>query len=773
MTRQVGQLEATIHQASDENLHTPRSAFEEEVLGRFGVIPNFFRTAGDAPGLIAELWGFAKSGYLDNPLPSLFKERLFVHLSRFCQVRYCIIRHVGFLVGEGRPAGDAAAQPQTVDQVMDLLRRPGMPTEELLHGCLARLEAYEAPRPIPEPGTEAEADVFTALSMMFLQPRKARRAQKALRNALGSSVVELLTAYLAFIRTAHYWTETHPELGCEADVTELLGRHERLASLLLDEGPATTDQSLEAANSVLARLIEERTYELELSQTQTRVVFDLSPDSLFLVQISDDGEITFGDLNNAAEGVCGCSRERFFGAKPSSIVAAEYAADIERSARACLVTGEMQHYRVTRNYVANRFIIIDTSVALVRRSEGGGGLILFSGRDVTEQCRIEDQLRQSQKMEAVGQLTGGLAHDFNNLLTGVTGNLDLLQTRMRQGRLAEGERYITAAQGAAQRAAALTHRLLAFSRQQTLEPKPTDVNRLVVGLEDLVRRTVGPAIEVETVGAEGLWTTLVDAGQLENALLNLCINARDAMPDGGRITIETTNKWLDDRAAKDRDVPPGQYITLCVSDNGTGMPAEVIARAFDPFFTTKPIGQGTGLGLSMIYGFARQSGGQVRIHSEVGLGTMICLYLPRHLGEADGAGLAAEFIEAPRADVGETVLVIDDEPTVRMLVTEVLEDLGYAAIEAADGPSGLRVLQSSARVDLLVTDVGLPGGMNGRQVADAARVARPDLKVLFITGYAENAVLNHGHLAHGMHVMTKPFAMDALAGRIKDLLTRT
>ncbi len=387
-----------------------------------------------------------------------------------------------------------------------------------------------------------------------------------------------------------------------------------------------------------------------------------------------------------------------------------------------------------------------------------------------ELMHAEEALRQSQKMEAVGQLTGGLAHDFNNLLAGITGNLELMQTRIAQGRIRDIDRYLNAAQGASKRAAALTHRLLAFSRRQALDPKPTNLNRLIAGMEELVQRTVGPAITVETVAAGGLWNTLVDPGQLENALLNLCINARDAMPQGGKITVETGNKWLDARAAHERDVPPGKYVSLCVSDNGTGMTPDVIAKAFDPFFTTKPIGVGTGLGLSMIYGFARQSGGQARIYSEVGQGTMVCLYLPHHLGAAEIAEPSPDLAEAPRAQAGETVLVVDDEPTVRMLVTEVLEDLGYIAIEAADGSAGLKVLQSNVRVDLLVTDVGLPGGLNGRQVADAARVVRPRLKVLFITGYAENAVLSHGHLDPGMHVLTKPFPMEALATRIRELI---
>ncbi|MGU3539707.1 ATP-binding protein [Methylobacterium sp. A54F] len=387
-----------------------------------------------------------------------------------------------------------------------------------------------------------------------------------------------------------------------------------------------------------------------------------------------------------------------------------------------------------------------------------------------ELMAAEGQLRQMQKMEAIGQLTGGLAHDFNNLLAGISGSLELMQTRMGQGRLGDVGRYMSVAQGATKRAAALTHRLLAFSRRQTLDPKPTDVNRLVADMEELIRRSIGPQIALDVVGAAGLWPTLIDPTQLENALLNLCINARDAMPNGGRITVETGNRWVDRDYAARHDLPEGQYLSVCVTDTGTGMPPEIVARVFEPFFTTKPLGEGTGLGLSMIYGFARQSGGQVRIQSEVGLGTTVCLYLPRHHGEAEVEDIEREATRLGRVGRGETVLVVDDEPSVRMLVAEVLEDMGYTVVEAADGAAGLKVLRSDARIDLLVTDVGLPGGVNGRQMADAARERRPDLKVLFITGYAEAAVIADGRLGPGMQVLTKPFAMDALGARIKGLI---
>ena len=388
---------------------------------------------------------------------------------------------------------------------------------------------------------------------------------------------------------------------------------------------------------------------------------------------------------------------------------------------------------------------------------------------IAERQTVEDALRQSQKMEAVGQLTGGLAHDFNNLLTGMMGNLELLQMRIARGRLDDLDRFILAAQGAGRRAASLTQRLLAFSRRQTLDPKPTDVNRLIGGMEDMLARTVGPTTSVEVVGAAGLWAANIDAGQLENALLNLCINARDAMPDGGRLTIETANKWLDDRAAKERDLTAGQYLSVCVTDTGSGMSAGTIARAFEPFYTTKPIGQGTGLGLSMIYGFARQSGGQVRIYSEVGQGTTVCIYLPRHHGDAPELEVEQDTIKSDAAN-GQTILVVDDEATIRHLIDEVLEDAGYTVIGAADGAAGLKVLQSGARIELLITDVGLPNGMNGRQVADAARSLRPDLKVLFITGYAENAAVGNGHLEPGMELLTKQFSMEALSVKVADIL---
>ena len=396
--------------------------------------------------------------------------------------------------------------------------------------------------------------------------------------------------------------------------------------------------------------------------------------------------------------------------------------------------------------------------------------------EAEERERIEDALRQSQKMEAIGQLTGGIAHDFNNLLQGISGSLELMGARAAQGRTAEIGRYIETAMGSARRAATLTHRLLAFSRQQVLDPRPTDLNGLVGGMGELFGRTVGPGIRVVTSLAEAPWLTLCDPNQLENVLLNLVINARDAMPDGGELLIETASTVMRDRRGRAKewppqDVPPGDYMVLSVADTGIGMAPDVLARAFDPFFTTKPMGQGTGLGLSMVYGFVQQSGGHVRLRSEAGHGTTVAIYLPRHLGAA--ADVAAIDMAVPllaAAAASGVVLLVEDEPDVQMVVREILSDLSYMVLNAESGQAGLDIVASGVRIDLLLTDIGLPGGMNGRQLADATRKQRPGLKVLFITGYAENATASDGWMQEGMQVMTKPFALNTLAAKVQSIL---
>jgi len=534
--------------------------------------------------------------------------------------------------------------------------------------------------------------------------------------------------------------------------------NETTERVLADAALRESQAELRRFNAELEARVEQRTAERDK-------MWNISPD--LMVVLSSDG--LYQRVNPAWTDILGYTSDEMIGRYATELAHPDDLADTERA----LTTAQGGTLPVFENRIRHR----DGGYRWISWVAAPGPDSIFAvGRHVTDAkeaeaalAHAEDQLRQAQKMEAVGQLTGGLAHDFNNLLAGISGNLELIALRLKQGRLGDLDRYVVAAQGASQRAASLTHRLLAFSRRQTLAPRPTDVNRLVSDMEELIRRTAGPAVAVAVRPAPDPWTVLVDPPQLENALLNLCINARDAMPDGGAVTLETVNASVGADAAARRGMPPGDYLALTVLDTGTGMTADVIAKAFDPFFTTKPLGEGTGLGLSMIYGFARQSGGAVHIRSQPGQGTGVTIYLPRHRGSPDEITPAADT--APdRAKAGETVLVVDDEPTVRTLVAEVLADLGYATLEAADGAGGLAVLRSDVRVDLLVTDVGLPGGMNGRQLASAARGLRPDLKVLFITGYAEMALSGEGRPVEGMSILTKPFPVDVLAARVRAMI---
>jgi PAS domain S-box-containing protein len=392
-------------------------------------------------------------------------------------------------------------------------------------------------------------------------------------------------------------------------------------------------------------------------------------------------------------------------------------------------------------------------------------------QEVAERMKAEESLRQAQKMEAVGQLTGGIAHDFNNLLTIIVGNIELLQRRLPDGherlRRAAGH-----AMDAARRAATLTQRLLAFSRRQPLDPKPIDANKLVAGMSELLRRTLGETVMLETVLAGGLWRTQADPNQLENAIINLAVNARDAMPNGGKLTIETANTRLDEAyvEALAESVPSGQYVLVAVSDTGTGMDKATMERVFEPFFTTKEAGKGTGLGLSQVYGFVRQSSGHVRIYSEPGEGTTIKIYLPRLTGSDEEPAETSPKHPATIEGSGETILVVEDEPALRAYAVEALCDLGYRVLEAADGREALSIVEQHPEIALLFTDVVLTGGMNGRDLANAATRHKPDLPVLYTTGYTPNAIVHHGRLETGMHLIGKPFTYAELAAKVRWML---
>ncbi len=561
---------------------------------------------------------------------------------------------------------------------------------------------------------------------------------------------------------------------------------------ILRDGSVLDDLEIRRGAAVAAQIrltveleqrVRERTASLALSEARLRTYFDNAPEGLLLFRVTPDHRFVVESISPSlralyhlgAQDPADITLDMLFPLDPVAGMPSLIAQCLQ-SGRPCRTTA--------RREIAGQNRLLDVILAPVPAGPDEGRLIAASLRDVTEVEKREEQLRQSQKMEAVGQLTGGLAHDFNNLLTGITGSLELMRTRVAQGRIGELDRYIETAQTAADRAAALTHRLLAFSRRQTLDPRPTEVDRVVAGMEELIRRTVGPEIAIEATTETGLWTTLVDANQLENALLNLCINARDAMPGGGRLLITVGNvvvETITSAAAESPapadptdDLPPGCYVRLRVTDTGAGMSPEVMARAFDPFFTTKPLGQGTGLGLSMTYGFVRQSGGHVQIVSAPGEGTSISLHLPCHKPAPADAEAPAQVPVATTGVIARdrTVLVVDDEQAIRDIVVEVLEELGCRTLAAEDAAAALALLRSDVAIDLLVSDVGLPNGMNGRQLADAARLLRPELGVLFITGYAANAVLGQSGLPRGMQVLTKPFTIDRLTGRIEALLKR-
>ena len=519
------------------------------------------------------------------------------------------------------------------------------------------------------------------------------------------------------------------------------------------------EEALLKLNQTLERRVAERTADRDR-------MWRLSSDMMLVARL--DGIIT--DTNPAWNHLLGWSIDEVRGQPLGRFIATEDTGKlgVALTELAAAPAPRLFELRMTHRFGAVR-IVAWSAVAV-------DGVLQAVGRDVTAERaaeaalrETEEALRQSQKMEAIGQLTGGIAHDFNNLLTGIIGSIEIVRRRLESGRHEDIERFMSAAVTSANRAAGLTHRLLAFARRQPLDPKPLDVNRLVENLEDLLRRTLGERVELKVeLGAE-VWQALTDANQLENALLNLAINGRDAMPDGGRLTIQTSNVNVPSDAARPDELAGGDYTVIAVSDTGIGMSPETIAKAFDPFFTTKPVGQGTGLGLSMIYGFAKQSRGQVRIDSELGVGSTISLYLPRHGGDAAQDKPAGELREAPQGS-GETVLVVEDDPSVRLLIGEVLSELGYTFLEANDGQAALPLITSNARIDLMISDVGLPG-LNGRQVAEIAREHRPGLKILFVTGYAEHATDRSRFLDPGMEMITKPFTLDALAIKIREMLS--
>jgi signal transduction histidine kinase/ActR/RegA family two-component response regulator len=541
-----------------------------------------------------------------------------------------------------------------------------------------------------------------------------------------------------------------------AAVQEIPGAFNRLRTLTAD------NQDQQARVEELGKLVDAKVEELERTHA---LIEEGQPNAALAVLNSAESRKLIGDLRDRISDVLNTER---------TLLAERQAKAVhERYLLAGLVA------------VALFFAVLLASILAGSTLQAMRGLVSRTKELETEsklRHEAESTLRQAHKMEAVGQLTGGVAHDFNNLLTIIMGNLDTIKRKVAEASNPGGNGLVSAlakpldaAIQGTQSAAQLTHRLLAFSRRQALEPARLDLNRLITGLLDMLRRTLGADISIETVLGAGLWPVFADAHQLENALLNLALNAKDAMPNGGCLTIETANTYLDDAYVRRfGDLEVGQYVVLCVTDTGTGIPKDDLHRVFEPFFTTKPTGEGSGLGLAMVHGFVKQSGGHVRIYSEEGHGTTAKIYLPRLINveeiSAAPVGKAAELAPVPRARTGETILVVEDNEGVREYAKEVLEDLGYGALTAADANQGVEVFARARRVDLLFTDVVLPGGVNGRELATRLRERNPALPVLYTTGYTRNAIVHQGRLDADVELLNKPYTQQDLARKLRAML---
>ena len=534
-----------------------------------------------------------------------------------------------------------------------------------------------------------------------------------------------------------------------------------------------TEDSLRRLNETLEIQVAQRTAELQAEQARLRTIFETSYSNQGVLSL--DG--TLVDVNaTALEGVA-VSRDAVIG-KPfwetPWFTGTAGVPEMVRDAIPRVANGETAREEILINLPVGGWRWYDFQMRPVYDEDGTVVSLVAEASELTARRKAEEALRQAQKMEAIGQLTGGVAHDFNNLLQIISGSLSLLERLISKGNFANSDllRLIESGNSGARRAASLTQRLLAFSRRQPLVPRSLEPNRTVTGISELLRNTLGESINIETVLAGGLWRVFSDAAELENALLNLAVNARDAMPQGGRLTIETANAHLDDAyASTQEEVAPGQYVMIAVSDTGTGMPEEVIARAFEPFFTTKETGQGTGLGLSQVYGFVKQSGGHVRIYSEPNEGTTVKIYLPRFLDEGSKSTDQITPSALPIAAEEEVILVVEDDEGVRANTAKMLSELGYRVLEVPDGFRALQVLNDRPDINLLFTDVGLPGGLNGRQLADRAKILRPDLRVLFTSGYARHAIVHQGRLDPGVELLSKPFTLTQLAAKIRSMLS--
>jgi PAS domain S-box-containing protein len=756
------------------------AGFRDEVAERFGVLPNFFCSAEAAPGLIERLWDFAKSAYLDNPLPSLFKERLFVHLSRFCVVRYCIVRHVGFLVGHGRPAGDGSVEPETVDKVIALLRRP-VPASEALEAALGRLSARTVIEPIPAPRTEFEHDLFDALTVLFLAPLAPGHVREAVRTAVGETNLEFLLGFMAFIRAAHYWTETHSDLTYEADMLALMEQHPELGELLLDPTEAEqTRGAIERERAIATLRKREEQFQTTVGALQHNLdvqeaeAAEIGRYRLLVNAVTDyaiymldpNGRIT--SWNPGARRLKGYEEAEILGQHFSRFyIDEDRVAGLPALALATAAKDgrfEREGWRVRKD--GSRFwahVIVDP----IRNP--AGELVGYAKitRDLTERRdaqlaldRTREALFQSQKMEAVGQLTGGIAHDFNNLLTAIIGSLEIARRRATDASVI---RLIDNALRGAERGSSLTQRMLMFARRQELDFRPVDIVALVHGMAELLERSLGPSVRVETRFPLGLPWVNTDSNQLEMALLNLAVNARDAMPEGGPVVITARPETI---ALAHGRLQPGEYVCLSLTDTGEGMDEDTLAKAIDPFFTTKEVGKGTGLGLPMVHGLAEHSGGQLLLRSRKGQGTTAELWLPVAKKTEKAAEAEAPAQVPAKEHRRLIVLVVDDDPLVLTNMAAMLDDIGHRVFEADSASEALTILRRESGIQLVITDQAMPR-TTGLQLIEEIKDNWPDLPVILATGFAE--------LPSGTDLrqitLAKPFRQHDLASAVETAMT--
>jgi PAS domain S-box-containing protein len=592
-------------------------------------------------------------------------------------------------------------------------------------------------------GTSPAICALSGLALLLLLPRRHA-------GVLDLWMLVVMTAWLCDVLLSAVVGSSRFDLGWYAGRSFGLVAAITLLILLL------------AQFSRLDQTLESRTAQLRASETLIKMFFEYSSECFAVLAEAETGAFRYEEINAATLALYGRTRAEVIGHTTDELLNPATARQLNAHLTAALQSSTP--YRYERLQGDKIIEALATSLPL---DPGGRRQILVSARDITERRNLEEQLRQAQKMEAVGQLTGGIAHDFNNMLAIITGSLDLARRRLANGADGVSKWLDNAAEGAA-RAATLTSRLLSFSRRQALEPKVLDLNNHVAVTSQLLRHTIQESVEIETVLAAGLWKVMVDPSQIENCLVNLAVNARDAMPNGGKLTVETRNAYLDERYTQlHSDLRPGQYVLVSVTDTGVGMSPEVAQHAFEPFFSTKPAGHGTGLGLSQVFGFIKQSNGHVKIYSEVGHGTSVNVYLPRHTG-ADALDDAPPAAPEPRAARGELVLVVEDDPAVRTMSAEALRTLGFVTLCAENPADALKLLGQNDQIALLFTDVVMPG-MTGRQLAEQARRMRSEIKVLYTTGYSRNAIVHNGVLDPDTVLLPKPFTVEELSMKLSQV----